>query len=232
LRLCVSIALTITSAKAAPGFQIINFSTPSTGQVVLRWSAETNAFTNLSFTVERATGLGLTFAPLSPPIPENSSMVFTDSVSSTASAGFYRVAAAAAFTPLNQPGAFSAYAATNVNGLSTAGYAGAVFDGRYVYFVPYQNNVSAHGRVLRLDTEGNFSAPSSWLAYDATAAVGAGAVGFTGGVFDGRYVHFSPQITIGTRVAVEIGARPLGCRSVSNSSGLVQRRLYSDISAA
>src|SRR5262249_15710965 len=138
------LAAATTRGAAPPAFQITSFLRPSPGQVVLGWSAETNAFTNLFFTVEHATNVGSGFASESPSISENSSLVFTDLVSGTVSASFYRIAAAAAFTPLNQPGAFAAYAATNVNGLSTAGYAGAVFDGRYVYFVPYQNGVSAH----------------------------------------------------------------------------------------
>jgi len=161
---------------------------------VLGWSAETNSFNNLFFQVESASALGAKFTVVSSTISENQSLIFTDSLSSAASA-IYRVSATPAFTALNQASSFSAYAATNVNGLNTVGYAGAVFDGHFVYFVPYQNSVSAHGRVLRLDTQSNFSSESSWMAYDPTSAVGAGAAGFTGGVFDGRYVYFSPQLT-------------------------------------
>ena len=39
---------------------------------------------------------------------------------------------------------------------------GAVFDGRYLYFVPYM-----HGVVVRCDTHGDFTADSSWESYDA-----------------------------------------------------------------
>ena len=193
--LCALTFLVIAPGRgtAAPIFTITNFSRSPFGSKV-EWSAETNAFTNFFFQVESAPAIGSSFIPISPPILEGSSLTFTDPVSTTMSV-FYRVAASPAFTSLNQPGAFSAYPATNVNGLSTAGFAGAVFDGRYVYFVPYQNGVGAHGRVLRLDTESNFTAASSWAAYDATTAVGAEAVGFTGGAFDGRYVYFSPQST-------------------------------------
>src|SRR5215472_3774922 len=133
---------------AAPIFMITNFSRSPFGSKV-EWSAETNAFTNFFFQVESAPAIPSSFIPISPPILEGSSLTFTDPVSTTISA-FYRVAASPAFTSLNQPGAFSAYPATNVNGLSTAGFAGAVFDGRYVYFVPYQSGAGAHGRVLRL----------------------------------------------------------------------------------
>jgi len=180
---------------AATEFSITSLSPGLSGQVVVRWAAETNSFTNLFFTVEGSTNSGEGFTALSAPIPENATLAFTDSLLRAGSMAFYRVAASPAFTALNQPGAFTAFPATNVNGLNTVGYAGAIFDGRYVYFVPYQNSVSAHGRVLRLDTRGGFTNAASWSAYDATLAVGSRAVGFTGGVFDGRFVYFSPQIT-------------------------------------
>ncbi|MCI4626870.1 MAG: LamG domain-containing protein, partial [Candidatus Magnetoovum sp. WYHC-5] len=67
-----------------------------------------------------------------------------------------------------------------------AGYYGGVFDGRYVYFVPY-NNGSYHGDVLRYDTQGAFNATGSWAHYDAGYNDG-----YAGGVFDGRYVYFVP----------------------------------------
>lgn len=183
------------SAASPPAVTITEFSRAPSGQVVVRWNAETNAFSNLFFHVESAPTIGGNFSTVSAPVSENSPLTYTDSTSASASAAFYRVSASPAFTSLNQAGAFSAYAAMNVNGLSTVGYAGAVFDGRYVYFVPYQNSTSAHGHVLRVDTQGNFTSTASWTAYDAASAVGAGAAGFTGGVFDGRYVYFSPQLT-------------------------------------
>ena len=105
---------------------------------------------------------------------------------------FYRVAALPAFTSLSQPGTVSAYAASNISGLNTVGYAGAVFDGRYVYFVPYQDGTSVHGRVLRYDTQGEYSDASSWMAYDASGTGTGGAVGYTGGEYDGRYLYFAP----------------------------------------
>ena len=80
-------------------------------------------------------------------------------------------------------------------GLGTApdGYTGAVFDGRYIYFVPFLNSVSNHGEVLRYDTLGQFGSLSSWAAYDPGAnGVGTDPDGYLGGAFDGRYVYFSP----------------------------------------
>ena len=83
-----------------------------------------------------------------------------------------------------------------VHGVGTkpVGYYGTVFDGRYVYFAPYTNETgNPHGEVLRYDTAGNFASVSSWAAYDPSAnGVGQDPTGYTGGVFDGRYIYFVP----------------------------------------
>ncbi|UCE61215.1 MAG: hypothetical protein JSU63_05595, partial [Phycisphaerales bacterium] len=42
-------------------------------------------------------------------------------------------------------------------GVRPRGFTGAVFDNRYVYFVPWNNGVDFHGEVLRYDTEGSFT---------------------------------------------------------------------------
>jgi hypothetical protein len=59
-------------------------------------------------------------------------------------------------------------------------FAGAAFDGRYVYFAP------ASGVAVRFDTQGSFVSASSW------ESVGVSASTYTGAVFDGRYVTFVP----------------------------------------
>ena len=69
---------------------------------------------------------------------------------------FYRIAESNAFTTLNQPGAFTAYDASNTAGLNGIGYRGAVFDGRYIYFVPVCWH-ELNGTVLRFDTTANFT---------------------------------------------------------------------------
>ncbi|MDP2317464.1 MAG: hypothetical protein Q8P41_31560 [Pseudomonadota bacterium] len=86
-------------------------------------------------------------------------------------------------------GSWDAIDAQSVDGLDTEGYSGAVFDGRYVTFVPIGNSSTMHGRVLRYDTRMPFLSLTSWSAYDAG---GAGSRGFVGAVFDGRYINFSP----------------------------------------
>jgi len=57
---------------------------------------------------------------------------------------------------------------------------GAVFDGRYLYVLP----VDAGNLVMRLDTQGAFTAPGSWSSFRA-------GPGFCGGVFDGRFVYLA-----------------------------------------
>ena len=95
---------------------------------------------------------------------------------------------------------FNGYDASNTAGLDTRGFFGAVFDGRYVYFVPQSTGIQdtgmttgQHGRVLRYDTQGNFQSADSWSAYDASATSDLRTRGYYGAVFDGRYVFFIPR---------------------------------------
>jgi len=79
-------------------------------------------------------------------------------------------------------------------GIDSDGYISAVFDGRYVYFVPHHNGIDYFGEVLRYDTHGSFVAAVSWQSYDPGAnGVGVDADGYAGGVYDGRYVYFAPS---------------------------------------
>jgi hypothetical protein len=71
------------------------------------------------------------------------------------------------------------------------GFSGAAFDGRYVYLTPYFNGVS-DGVVTRYDSEQEFTSPGAWSLFDVTT-IAAGAKGFSGAVFDGRYVTFVPN---------------------------------------
>ncbi len=71
-------------------------------------------------------------------------------------------------------------------------FEGAVFDGRYMYFVPYKDQSNGYGgKAVRYDTTKPFAQTASWESFD-TAQVNANAVGFNGGQFDGRYVYFAP----------------------------------------
>lgn len=88
---------------------------------------------------------------------------------------------------------FSAYDAGMTGGMDTTGFFGAVFDGRYVYFVAQHDQVTRSGKFLRYDTHGEFKDAHSWSVYDASRTEGLLTRGFYGAVFDGRYVFFCPR---------------------------------------
>ncbi len=71
------------------------------------------------------------------------------------------------------------------------GFIGGAFDGRYVYFVPY-NNGAYDGVIARYDTKGAFGTPGSWQTFDI-ATVNANAKGFVSAAFDGRYLYLAPH---------------------------------------
>lgn len=78
-------------------------------------------------------------------------------------------------------------------GIDPDGFDGAVFDGRYLYFVPHNNGTQYHGEVLRYDTQAQFLSASSWTTYDPGAnGVGTDPDGYSGGAYDGRYIYFVP----------------------------------------
>lgn len=86
--------------------------------------------------------------------------------------------------------AWTIFDASSVNPAST-GFAGTVFDGRYVYFVPYVNNMGPDGVVTRYDTQAGFDSPAAWTTFDV-GTVNSKAHGFVSGTFDGRYVYLTP----------------------------------------
>jgi len=94
------------------------------------------------------------------------------------------------------PGSWSTFdAGANGVGTDADGYYRASFDGRYLYFAPFNNGTAAHGEILRYDTTANFTSASSWTTFDPGAnGVGADPDGFRGAAFDGRYVYFVPSV--------------------------------------
>ena len=98
--------------------------------------------------------------------------------------------------PFGDPASWSAHDA----GLPVSGQ-GAATDGRYVYFPPGYESVPGRpfdesvpsGRVLRLDTHGEFRDPGSYQVFD-TSRLSPQAVCFDGGAFDGRYIYLVPLI--------------------------------------
>jgi hypothetical protein len=79
--------------------------------------------------------------------------------------------------------------------LAPAGdYAGATFDGRFVYFAPNSRNTPLGSTVARYDTNAPFDASTSWELFD-TQAVGplARASGYFGTIAIGDFVYFAPS---------------------------------------
>jgi hypothetical protein len=66
------------------------------------------------------------------------------------------------------------------------GFCGGVFDGRYVYLVPYTGGV-----VFRHDSTRELGESSAWETI-STESLGAKGTSFAGGAFDGRYVYLVP----------------------------------------
>jgi len=74
------------------------------------------------------------------------------------------------------------------------GYKGIMSDGRYLYFVPYYNDVGSHGEFLRYDTTLTFNSANAWRAYTPGAnGIGNVGKGYESAVTDGRYIYFVPS---------------------------------------
>lgn len=104
--------------------------------------------------------------------------------------GNTRVARYDTQAPFTAATSWNFFVATQLQG-DARGYAGVAFDGTYVYFVPRYDGTVYHGRVLRYDRTGSFTAAASWQVYDVTALDG-GARGFTTAVFAGTHLYFLP----------------------------------------
>ena len=93
--------------------------------------------------------------------------------------------------------AWSTFDLAAING-AAMGFRGAVFDGRYMYLIPYFSSTvddggsDVSGLVVRYDTTSPFTTSNSWTIFD-TGTVNGQARGFAGGAFDGRYVYLVPR---------------------------------------
>ena len=97
------------------------------------------------------------------------------------------------YSIFKEAGTWAAYNAGAVDGLTSTGFKGnPIFDGRFMYFTP-SNNGAVSGVVLRLDTLAPFKTAGSWAAYNAGGIDSLTCKGFSGGVFDGRYIYFVPE---------------------------------------
>jgi|GEM_PF-5870839 len=92
--------------------------------------------------------------------------------------------------PFTDARAWSTFDLASVNA-KAYGFAGAVFDGRHVYFVPAARADGPHALVVRYDSEAGFQKPTSYAAVDLASMPGKGT-GFRTGAFDGRFVYLVP----------------------------------------
>jgi len=88
------------------------------------------------------------------------------------------------------------YDASHTDGLVTKGYYGAVYDGRYVYYVPRMDGKTYHSRALRYDTHLALDDRRAWEACDAGLPISYQSAGF-----DGRYIYFSPGTHVSRRAS-------------------------------
>ncbi len=82
---------------------------------------------------------------------------------------------------------------TAIGAMVNAAYWGSVFDGRYIYCSAYTSDT-----FVRFDTQGtSFTTTADWETMAMSTAQGASVldVAYWGGVFDGRYVYFSPFVS-------------------------------------
>lgn len=97
--------------------------------------------------------------------------------------------------PYGDSTSWSVYNAENEDGEDNVrGLEGAVFDGRYIYFVPLHHEGTYHSKVLRFDTQKEFNDSDSWNVFNAGDLDPDGNLkGFVGAVYDGQFVYFIPN---------------------------------------
>ena len=125
--------------------------------------------------------------------------------------------------------AFTAAASWEAVNLATfdadnIGYFGVGNDGRYVYLSPFFNG-AYHGRALRYDTSGPFTAAASWEAL-TLSGIDANLKGFTGIVSDGFSIFYVPyyQGTSYSGTVVRFSSTDLLSRATRKPSGPSSRQ--------
>jgi hypothetical protein len=128
-------------------------------------------------------------------------------------------------------GAWATFDTTTLDaGALAAGLEGAVFDGRFVYYVPSPNGTGVDGVVARFDTAaeagaadagaaeggdagddgsargGPFASAAAWSTFDLGTKE-AGTSSFMGGVFDGARLYLVPRpvAAVPARLAIDAG---------------------------
>ncbi len=118
-------------------------------------------------------------------------------------------------------------------GAVTSGFFGAVFDGRYLYFVPH-NDGAPDGRVVRYDTSAAIDAappgdagdsgapppfddPTQWATFDVSST-NPTATGFAGGVFTGNALYLVPNTNDAFDSGIHGGGSSIAARFAVGSS--------------
>ncbi len=94
--------------------------------------------------------------------------------------------------PFEDNSSWTVFNADNIDGLNTVGYVGAEFDGRYIYFIPYQQDNFFHANVLRYDTTKDFTTSGSWSSFNAENISGLNTKGYKYGMIMGKYLYLVP----------------------------------------
>ncbi len=70
------------------------------------------------------------------------------------------------------------------------GYGSGIFDGKFIYFLPFANNSGTSSTIARFDTSLSLDDSTAWSYFDISTATGAGAgaKGYCSGAFDGQYL--------------------------------------------
>ena len=104
-------------------------------------------------------------------------------------------------TPFGADTGWESRDVAGTSGLECRGFDGALFDGRYVYFIPFYNGgadeTGFHCELLRYDTRMAFDDDEAWSAADGSLLAppnpgGFNGGGFNGGAFDGRFLYCAP----------------------------------------
>jgi hypothetical protein len=102
------------------------------------------------------------------------------------------VDASVTYPALSDMSAWSTFDLSMLSTSQAGQYNGVVYDGRYVYYAPFGPEPTTWSTLARVDTQGDFTALSSWAAFDLTT-VAPGASGFRGVAFDGTHLTFAPS---------------------------------------
>lgn len=95
------------------------------------------------------------------------------------------------------PAAYSTFNATTLDS-NAKGMFYNVFDGRYIYFLP---STGGNKKIMRYDTQAPFESADSYSFFD-TNAVSTDLLYLGGGVYDGKYVYFTPTTNASSSVVL------------------------------